>query len=671
MLISIEHIRNELKSLFAVPPDHPRWATSELLNLAIVRNIAETFELPPTHLPFALVLAILLVINDQLVPTGPEAPLDFWKLLVACEIHFLGRLRRHTVMILSDWMAPAIWVRWEKLNQDLAYTPFEFLDLSDEQRAVVIRKALINLWVWKTQTNPFDQPNQLLWKQLHAKLSQAAVFSKNVIYENRTKLRDKVAQSLHQTQHPGMGNGNRIADYVRLASALQDKPLQGPKTISESPKSIQPLPAPPLPQPDTTPASQAAPSDLLPAADIQTIPEDFASLREWINARFKQVPVPIELVGVPEKARRLAQSLAAIALKVESGDSKTPRLVFKNVEKALQQVGIEPKQTDKGDVLLDFLVRAGFLVTVDDCREFVHPLVAQFFAAEYITQYGVQWVSLDPGYRRIMRWAATILAQRRDDPRSLEFFNQLKGLTRRTEIDAVHATFDYVDYLIEFRGFETPAVRKFRDCVIRVLKDAARIDSNRLRWLIWLKAKQLGEDVGLDDFSAPPETFIAHNSLVTIRASTNLSTLLNGLGTSIKGSPEEWLQSDKVVRALLAEFRKAQSDELKWQYAAWLQAADLSVQVGIKPNAWLYTPFTPFLTALEAIAQMAMDQKLNDFTRTLARGILTTEEFIIRLSLLGPDYFALIYTLELALGKRRWFNWKESKWELVPYSMKL
>src|SRR6185436_16738511 len=60
---STEYIRNELKSLFGVPLDHTRWATSELLNLVIVRDIAEVFELPPTHLPFALVLAILLVIN--------------------------------------------------------------------------------------------------------------------------------------------------------------------------------------------------------------------------------------------------------------------------------------------------------------------------------------------------------------------------------------------------------------------------------------------------------------------------------------------------------------------------------------------------------------------------------------------------------------------------------
>src|SRR6185436_16131300 len=178
---STEYIRNELKSLFGVPLENTRWATSELLNLAIVRNIAEVFELPPTHFPFALALAILLVINDQLVPTGPEAPLDVWKLLVACEFHFLGRLRRHTVMILSDRMAPALWVRWEKLNQEMAYTPSEFLDLSDEQRSVVIRKALINLWVWKAQMDPFDQPDSLLWKQLLIQLGRAAIFSDDII----------------------------------------------------------------------------------------------------------------------------------------------------------------------------------------------------------------------------------------------------------------------------------------------------------------------------------------------------------------------------------------------------------------------------------------------------------------------------------------------------------
>jgi hypothetical protein len=106
------------------------------------------------------------------------------------------------------------------------------------------------------------------------------------------------------------------------------------------------------------------------------------------------------------------------------------------------------------------------------------------------------------------------------------------------------------------------------------------------------------------------------------------------------------------------------------QLAAWLQVANLSVRVEINPNPEVWFD-TPFLTALEVIAQIAMNQELNDFTRALARGILAKEEFILQLAPLGPRYSSLLYTLELSIGQRRRFNWKRDKWELVPYSMKL
>jgi hypothetical protein len=325
---------------------------------------------------------------------------------------------------------------------------------------------------------------------------------------------------------------------------------------------------------------------------------------------------------------------------------------------------------DKGDVLLDFLVRAGFLMTVDDCREFVHPLVAQFFAAEYITQYEVHWVSSDPRYHQLMRWAAVILAGRRDDPRNQQFFDDLRGHVRQTKVEWVYATFNYIDYLIEFRSFETPAVSEFRNCVIHTLKGATETDSNRLRWVIWAKAQQLGEDVGLANFNTPPEAFMPSASLAAIRVSTDLTTLFNSLGMPLIGSQEEWLQSGKGVRALLAKFQQAQPAELKMQLAAWLQVANLAVRVKINPNPEVWFD-TPFLTALEVIAQITMDQELDDFTRALARGILAKENFILQLASVWPMYNSLLFTLELSIGQRRRFNGKEDKWELVPFSIKL
>ena len=159
-------------------------------------------------------------------------------------------------------------------------------------------------------------------------------------------------------------------------------------------------------------------------------------------------------------------------------------------------------------------------------------------------------------------------------------------------------------------------------------------------------------------------------SLAAIRAYTDLMTLLNSLGMSLIGSQEEWLQSGKGVRALLTKFQQAQSAELKMQLAAWLQVANLSVQVGLHPNPEVWFDM-PFLTALEVIAQIAMDQELDDFTRALARGILAKDEFILQLASLGSRDASVLYTLELSIGQRRRFNWKKDKWELVPYSRQL
>src|SRR6185436_2012718 len=159
-------------------------------------------------------------------------------------------------------------------------------------------------------------------------------------------------------------------------------------------------------------------------------------------------------------------------------------------------------------------------------------------------------------------------------------------------------------------------------------------------------------------------------SLAAIRVSTDLRTLLNSLGMPLTGNQEQWLQSGKGVRALLAKFQQAQPAELKMQLAAWLQVANLAVRVEINPNPEVWFD-TPFLTALEVIAQIAIDQELDDFTRALARGILAKEEFILKLASLWPKYNSLLYTLELSIGQRRRFDGKSDKWELVPYSMKL
>jgi hypothetical protein len=66
--------------------------------------------------------------------------------------------------------------------------------------------------------------------------------------------------------------------------------------------------------------------------------------------------------------------------------------------------------------------------------------------------------------------------------------------------------------------------------------------------------------------------------------------------------------------------------------------------------------------ALEIVAQIATNRKLDEQARALARSVLATDAHLLGLAASDSRDRALLYTLELMLDERLFFNQPQGAW---------
>lgn len=357
------------------------------------------------------------------------------------------------------------------------------------------------------------------------------------------------------------------------------------------------------------------------------------------------------------QARRLAQHLAAIRLEIDPTAEATTLLTDANVRLALRRAGLE-----ETDFVLDRLVGARLLKRVANHWGFAHPALERLFAAEHVADYGIHWVSLHPRHHRLMTWAAAILAQRADDRRNAEFCQELGRALRAWSTVSL---LDTAGLLAKFRDAPTPATARFGQWLAEQLREMATISSGWLQARLWQCSEQLGVDLGLPSRLLAPETVIPPAALGAQRQATDVLRLLTDLDLpALLADRPNWFDDRHAIRALLCGLRDSSDAIVKRRAAAWLWPAQL--QVGLE---WVVDPGRPWkthrATALETLAELAGDPSADEMTRTLARSVLARDEHLLGLTASGRDYRALLFTLQLALGKRLFIGPPAGAWQVA------
>ncbi len=357
------------------------------------------------------------------------------------------------------------------------------------------------------------------------------------------------------------------------------------------------------------------------------------------------------------QARRLAQHLAAIRLEIEPTAEATTLLTDANVHLALRRTGLE-----ETDFVLDRLVGARLLKRVANHWRFAYPALERLFAAEHVADYGVHWVSLHPCHHRLMTWAAAILAQRADDRRNAQF---CQDLGRVLGAWSPVSLLDTADLLAPFQAAPTPATARFEQWLAERLRELATIPSGWLQAQLWHCGEQLGVNLGLPGRLLAPEAVVPPAALTAERQATDVPDLLTDLGlpASLADRPN-WFDDRHAIRALLDGLRDSSDGIAKRRTAAWLWPAQL--QVGLE---WVVDPARPWrshrATALETLAELAGDPSADEMTCTLARSVLARDEHLLGLSASDRDYRVLLFTLQLALGKRLFIGPPAGAWQVA------
>ena len=224
---------------------------------------------------------------------------------------------------------------------------------------------------------------------------------------------------------------------------------------------------------------------------------------------------------------------------------------------------------------------------------------------------------------------------------------------------------DAADLLAPFQAAPTPATARFGQWLAGQLWELATIPSGWLQVRLWQCSVQLGVDLGLPSRLLAPETVIPPAALAAERQATDVPGLLTDLGlpASLADRPN-WFDDRHAIRALLGGLRDSSDGIAKRRAAAWLWPAQL--QVGLE---WVVDPGRPWkthrATALETMAELAGDPSADEMTRTLARSVLARDEHLLGLAASDRDYRALLFTLQLALGKRLFIGPPAGAWEVA------
>jgi hypothetical protein len=388
--------------------------------------------------------------------------------------------------------------------------------------------------------------------------------------------------------------------------------------------------------------------------------DSFVVVDWWVKERFRETEPASGGAGMVDKARRLAEFLAAIQLHIESSVEPTPSLVRQNVHRAMRGIGIEPDRDNTGDLLIEILERAHILHAVDNRLEFSDPNLVDYFGATHIIEYGQHWVSLQPRHRRLMRWAAACLARRDDNQRTQQFVADLRqALSRASELSWL----EVADIVAEFSRSQAPAIASLRMELFETLQRLTPIKSIRLHGALEECGQRLGLDFGRAPFDAPVEAIIPESELERAAAEMELATLLHVIGLTPPPGPDSKLLGDgEVVRALLEQLQKP-GDGFQLPCAAWLRRSSLQAKLTFNIDLKAIWK-SGAVSALEAVADIAIDSRVDELTWALARSVLTKDDFILRLWVSDEVYRPLVYTLLLALDKRLFFRSDTREWQV-------
>jgi hypothetical protein len=503
------------------------------------------------------------------------------------------------------------------------------------------------LWAWKTHEPAAVEAAQASWQPLLTQLAHEGVFTRDVIYERRSKFREKLADFLYAAQKdpeeitvsreagppaPVEGRGGTMAEVREAQGPAADRP------------------------------SQAKPSPVVHATApaVPTI-DDLGAWTAWVNQRLQAAAADAGSLTLSDSARRVAQNLALIRLDIEPTAERTPRLTRHNVRVALGRSGLDSDRGHRGAGPLELVLRAGLLRQDDGCVEFIHPWVVQLLAAERICDHDYHWASLHPCYARILRWAAEILARRAEDRRIAEF---CVDLDRATSAVSPLGWLDIADCLAVL-GQWPGAVK-----ALPILRDNLQLLVHpacvRLERKIAETATRLGLTLKLTPDLTEPDDLIAAETFAMIRKTADLAQLTQEAGR-YETCDETWRASGKALRALLRQMRAAPSNLVKVQCAAWLQTADLSARMAVAPMAVVRLG-NLVRTGLEELASIALDTSTSRITRLLAHSLLACDDHLLHMPQLGADFAPLACELELATGRRLWWDQWEQRWTAVSIS---
>jgi hypothetical protein len=377
-------------------------------------------------------------------------------------------------------------------------------------------------------------------------------------------------------------------------------------------------------------------------------------LADWVDHRLKRTRQS-GLGESVDNARKFLRQLAAVRLGVSYEPERKSGVSDADIEMAARPLHLKPGSTQ---ALVDMCVRAGLLLPTQGRWEFMQPGLACFLAAEYLAESDLYGIPSGSRYRQLLNWTAALLAHRGHEGRIHEFFRQVeKSTAGETDLCAL----DLADLLAEFTGFQSATVSQMRVKVGEVFKRQAQLESNRLRLAIQERASRLGVDVGLANLEGEPEQIVSPESIDQYRR--DLPDVLQDLGVPQPGgSEEDWLTDSRVVFALIDHLREDRLVNAQVYAAYWLHHAPLWKIEMTQGRGLLRAERR---SAVEGVARIALDPHLDEFRRTLSRGVLATAESLSRLLEYGETCEALVYTILLALDKRLVFREHLRVWKFV------
>ena len=349
-----------------------------------------------------------------------------------------------------------------------------------------------------------------------------------------------------------------------------------------------------------------------------------------------------------DRSRRLAQQLAAIGLSIEPTGEPTTRFTRPNVLLAMSRSGLALDRYVDGDTLMDYLAQIGLLRPSENCWQFAHPALQELFGAEHLADYGQHWVSLRPVHRRLMRWTAAVLARRADDQRNEMFCHDLgQALKGWCQVSLL----DMADIVAEFRYHHTPATDRFQAWLVSEIRPLAQIPSGSLQQALWQCGQRLGLDLGVSAPRTLSEVIVSPDCLETECRTTDLPDFLQQLGLpEVWATDPAWCEKRSAINALLDCVSADSESGVRLRAASCLWRSSLQARVGLMvPTAGLGVHR---LSGLEAVARLAIDQRVDEATRTLARSALARDEHLLGLAALGQGYEPILVALLIMLDKR-------------------